>query len=60
MEQLEMNCVICDNNMGHCMVKSVFALTEEELAMVNNAWGCNNNDSKCLFWGKGSKVKKTH
>ena len=60
MEQLEMNCVICDNNMGHCRVKEVFSLTEEENTLVELAWKFNNNDSKCFFWGKGRKKKKTH
>ena len=59
MEQLEMNCVICDNNVGHCRIKEVFALTEDETSMVKHAWECNNNDNKCFFWGKGNK-RKTH
>ena len=59
MEQLEMNCVICDNNVGHCRLKEVFALTEGETPMVKSAWECNNSNNKCFFWRKGKK-RKTH
>ena len=59
MEQVEMKCVICDNNVGFCRIKEVFAPTEEELLMVTDAWKFNNSNGKCFFWGKGRK-RKTH